>query len=237
MYFCQPCRSRGSGAETLKRPAGGTRVPLIVRWPGRVPAGTVVDAPVNLAMERASVTYDESVLSPSTVIDAVRELGYSPLTEEFEIGVGGMTCANCSARVERALNKLPGGLEASVNLYHFMHIVLADNAIARSKTTSKAVPRLRACFHVGSCYEFHQAEGLLVEGDAFLQVQRLPELVEIADLDIGAVLERPALRLELAEQQPQQRRLARSAPAADSNSQWLQLHFQSHGSTGAAGCQ
>jgi hypothetical protein len=45
------------------------------------------------------------------------------------------------------------GLEASVNLYHFMHIVLADNAIARSKSSSKAVPRLRACFHVGSCYE------------------------------------------------------------------------------------
>ncbi|MDX1482624.1 MAG: helix-turn-helix transcriptional regulator, partial [Woeseiaceae bacterium] len=52
------------------------------------------------------------------------------------------------------------GLEANVNLYHFMHIVLADNAIARSKSRSKAVPRLRACFHVGSCYEFHQAEGL-----------------------------------------------------------------------------
>ena len=76
----------------------------------------VVEAPVNLATERASVTYDESVLSPSAVIDAVSELGYSPLTEQFEIGVGGMTCANCSARVERALNKLPGVLEANVNL-------------------------------------------------------------------------------------------------------------------------
>lgn len=76
----------------------------------------VVEAPVNLATERASITYDESVLSPSAVIDAVRELGYSPLTEEFEIGIGGMTCANCSARVERALNKLPGVVEASVNL-------------------------------------------------------------------------------------------------------------------------
>ena len=50
------------------------------------------------------------------------------------------------------------GLEASVNLYHFMHIVLADNAIARSKAATKSVPRLRACFHVGSCYEFHQIE-------------------------------------------------------------------------------
>ncbi len=71
------------------------------------------------------------------------------------------------------------GLEASVNLYHFMHIVLADNAIARSKTTSKAVPRLRACFHVGSCYEFHQAEGLnptthdFIVGDVTIELARM----------------------------------------------------------------
>jgi Cu+-exporting ATPase len=34
----------------------------------------------------------------------------------YEIGVGGMTCANCSARVERVLSRLPGVEEASVNL-------------------------------------------------------------------------------------------------------------------------
>ncbi len=71
------------------------------------------------------------------------------------------------------------GLEASVNLYHFMHIVLADNAIAWSKSTSKAVPRLRACFHVGSCYEFHQAEGLnptthdFIVGDVTIELARM----------------------------------------------------------------
>ena len=71
------------------------------------------------------------------------------------------------------------GLEASVNLYHFMHIVLADNAIARSKTASKTVPRLRACFHVGSCYEFHQAEGLnptthdFIVGDVTIELARM----------------------------------------------------------------
>ena len=71
------------------------------------------------------------------------------------------------------------GLEASVNLYHFMHIVLADNAIARSKSASKSVPRLRACFHVGSCYEFHQAEGLnptthdFIVGDVTIELARM----------------------------------------------------------------
>jgi hypothetical protein len=71
------------------------------------------------------------------------------------------------------------GLEASVNLYHFMHIVLADNAIAQSKSSSKTVPRLRACFHVGSCYEFHQAEGLnpsthdFIVGDVTIELARM----------------------------------------------------------------
>ncbi|MEQ8205603.1 MAG: hypothetical protein RIA65_05465 [Woeseia sp.] len=71
------------------------------------------------------------------------------------------------------------GLEANVNLYHFMHIVLADNAIARSKSASKIVPRLRACFHVGSCYEFHQAEGLnptihdFIVGDVTIDLARM----------------------------------------------------------------
>ncbi len=35
---------------------------------------------------------------------------------QFDLGVGGMTCASCVGRVERALRKVPGVQEASVNL-------------------------------------------------------------------------------------------------------------------------
>ena len=101
------------------------------------------------------------------------------------------------------------GLEASVNLYHFMHIVLADNAIARSKTTTKAVPRLRACFHVGSCYEFHQAEGLnptthdFIVGDVTIELARmidaaLPGQILVGDFmtDIESHTDTGTLRVE-----------------------------------------
>jgi Cu+-exporting ATPase len=37
-----------------------------------------------------------------------------PIT--YDIGVGGMTCASCVARVEKALKKMPGVLSATVNL-------------------------------------------------------------------------------------------------------------------------
>ena len=37
-------------------------------------------------------------------------------TITYDIGIGGMTCASCVARVEKALNKTPGVLSAAVNL-------------------------------------------------------------------------------------------------------------------------
>jgi Cu+-exporting ATPase len=37
-------------------------------------------------------------------------------TQTIDIGIGGMTCASCVARVERALNKVPGVTSATVNL-------------------------------------------------------------------------------------------------------------------------
>jgi Cu+-exporting ATPase len=37
-------------------------------------------------------------------------------TITYDIGIGGMTCASCVARVEKALNKMPGVLSAAVNL-------------------------------------------------------------------------------------------------------------------------
>ena len=41
----------------------------------------------------------------------------NPSNEQtLDLGIGGMTCASCVARVEKALNRVPGVLSASVNL-------------------------------------------------------------------------------------------------------------------------
>ena len=72
-------------------------------------------------------------------------------------------------------------LDANINLYHFMHLVLADNAIARQKAEQNTVPELRACFHIGSSYEFHQSEGLnptlynYIVGDVTVDLARMIE--------------------------------------------------------------
>jgi hypothetical protein len=82
-------------------------------------------------------------------------------------------------------------LEGNVNLYHFMQLALADNAIAHKKAQHNTVPRLRACFHVGSSYEFHQSEGLnptlynYIVGDATVDLARVIERAMPGQILVG----------------------------------------------------
>jgi P-type Cu+ transporter len=76
----------------------------------------VAEASVNFAAEKASVAYDPMATNPDDLIGAIREAGYGADVSKTTFGVTGMTCASCAGRVERALEKVPGVLEASVNL-------------------------------------------------------------------------------------------------------------------------
>ncbi len=104
--------------KTIELGVGGMTCASCV---GRVERGLkkvegVEGASVNLATERATVTYDPEQVEPSVLLDKVRDVGYEPRVGEIELGVQGMTCASCVARVERALGKVDGVLSAGVNL-------------------------------------------------------------------------------------------------------------------------
>jgi hypothetical protein len=74
------------------------------------------------------------------------------------------------------------GIEANVELYQLMQFVLADNALARERARRPdSVPRLRACFHVGSHYEFHQSEGLNPTSFSYLVGQVTIELARMIE--------------------------------------------------------
>ncbi|MEZ5566171.1 MAG: hypothetical protein R3F24_11955 [Gammaproteobacteria bacterium] len=83
------------------------------------------------------------------------------------------------------------GLQANTNLYHFMHLVLADNAIAHRKASGRGVPLLRTSFHVGSCYEFNHAEGLNptiycdVVGEVTIELARMIEHAQPGQILVG----------------------------------------------------
>ncbi len=75
----------------------------------------VREATVNLATERASVTLEGEV-EVADLIQAVRRTGYDVPMETTTLGIGGMTCASCTAHVEGALREVPGVVEVNVNL-------------------------------------------------------------------------------------------------------------------------
>ncbi|WP_022799220.1 heavy metal translocating P-type ATPase [Thermus islandicus] len=75
----------------------------------------VEEARVNLTTEEAFLRLKEGV-DLKEVLKRVEEAGYEPVLARAEIPVKGMTCAACVARVERAIQRLPGVVSAVVNL-------------------------------------------------------------------------------------------------------------------------
>ncbi|WP_028696512.1 heavy metal translocating P-type ATPase [Pseudomonas cremoricolorata] len=72
------------------------------------------DVSVNLATEQARLNAPAGSLP--ALLDAVRTAGYEVPTRSLELQIGGMTCASCAGRVERALARQPGVQQVSVNL-------------------------------------------------------------------------------------------------------------------------
>ena len=71
---------------------------------------------VNLANETAVVDYDPDRVDPASMENAIKEAGYSVVTERTVARIGGMTCVNCETTVTRALSKVPGVISVTVNL-------------------------------------------------------------------------------------------------------------------------
>ncbi len=157
---------------------------------------------INHIESRAVTLFDIvgfSLLSPFEQMTQLNSLSYSlnsALAKMLEIDVS-INFARSSSGDGFYIWNRDEGLGANVNLYHFMHIVLADNAIALSKARSKAVPQLRACFHVGSCYEFHQAEGLnptmqdFIVGDVTIELARMIDAALPGQILVGDFLVDP----------------------------------------------
>ncbi|MGF9700225.1 heavy metal translocating P-type ATPase [Paenibacillus sp. MABNR03] len=98
----------------------------------------VQQASVNLAIEQASVTYDPKAVSLGALRDKVEALGYGTVTESVDLDITGMTCAACSARIEKGLSRLPGVSRANVNLaLETGHVEYAAGALKPSDITAK----------------------------------------------------------------------------------------------------
>ncbi len=71
---------------------------------------------VNLLANKATIEFDQEKLNPNILIQTIEKSGYEvPLIKKILL-VEGMTCAACSSRVDKALNKMDGVVSANVNL-------------------------------------------------------------------------------------------------------------------------
>ncbi|MFS0674840.1 heavy metal translocating P-type ATPase [Ornithinibacillus sp. 179-J 7C1 HS] len=75
-----------------------------------------VEAQVNLTTEKANVHFDPDAVSVQDITSKIEKLGYGVELEKVEFDVFGMTCAACSTRIEKVLNKQEGVKQATVNL-------------------------------------------------------------------------------------------------------------------------
>jgi Cu+-exporting ATPase len=96
-------------------------------------------ADVNLATEKATVTYDPSKVNIEEMRKAVVEAGYDVIINEVTFSIGGMSCASCSSTVEEAVRELDGVLSATVNLATEKLTVRYDPQRVRVPQMKKAV--------------------------------------------------------------------------------------------------
>ncbi|HHQ4476411.1 TPA: heavy metal translocating P-type ATPase [Aeromonas veronii] len=73
-----------------------------------------VSATVNFALEQAAIELASPDRLPA-VLDSIKSQGYDYGSETFLFQITGMTCAGCSARLNKMLAALPGVISAEVN--------------------------------------------------------------------------------------------------------------------------
>lgn len=114
----------------------------LARLPG------VSAANVNLAMERATVEYDDQLTSPEQIDGIIKNLGYEVIhptaagAGHIDLKITGMTCAACSARIEKKLNALPGISQATVNLASEKASVDYDPKLIKTGDMIKSIQQL-----------------------------------------------------------------------------------------------
>ncbi len=138
-----------------------------------------------------------SLLSPLEQVTQLNSLSYSVnaahsklMSKDIDINFARTTTGDGFYIWNRASN-----IRANVDLYNFMHLTLADNAIGLQKSTGNTTPMLRACFHVGDLYEYYQAESLspstfsYLVGDVTIELARMiehamPQQILVGDFDV-----------------------------------------------------
>jgi len=133
----------------------------------------VSQASVNFATEKLTVEYDNQKLSPDKIRETIEKVGYGVVEEEknktVTIPIGGMTCAACASRIEKALSKAEGVTRVSVNF-------------ATEKATVEYNPQVTRLSAIRQIIEKAGYKALSIEKKAAIDEDRLRKEKEIRTL-------------------------------------------------------
>lgn len=105
----------------------------------------IEQASVNLASEKLFVEYDAGVLPLTDIKAAVKKIGYEVVektsSSSVTIPIGGMSCAACAQRVEKAVKKLDGVTSASVNFATEKATVVYEPQTVRLSSIREAIEK------------------------------------------------------------------------------------------------
>ena len=131
----------GRHAVSLRIPVGGMScascVDKVEKGLSGLPGVTAVTA--NFAIDTVDVSFQPDRIAPARITDEIRSLGYEPHLSSVILPIEGMTCASCVQKVETALRRVPGAVEANVNFATETASVLYDPSQAGLSDFRKAV--------------------------------------------------------------------------------------------------
>ncbi len=108
----------------------------------------VLSANVNLALEKAQVSFEDARVRIEDIKSKIENIGYGAILPRqepnkkngtAEFAISGMTCASCSARIEKKLASLDGISNAAVNLASEKAFVEYDSKVINSLSMIKAI--------------------------------------------------------------------------------------------------
>ncbi len=109
----------------------------------------VQEVNVNLASERARVVL-KSGTTWQNVVARIEKTGYHVPMEKIEIQIEGMTCAACSARIEKVVSRIPGVESVQVNLASEKGQIVYIPGLVKDEDVYRAVEKAGYSAHLAS---------------------------------------------------------------------------------------
>ena len=101
----------------------------------------VVNVAVNLLQQKAIIEFDSGKVKIDELVKTIEKTGYEVPLVKKTLLIEGMTCAACSARIEKVLNKVEGVVKANVNLSTNKGIVEFPSGVVDDETLIKTIEK------------------------------------------------------------------------------------------------